>query len=345
MTMLNDALVKNIVAKALGALWIFDGLLQLQPAMFGQAFVSNVLTPLLTGEPSFLHAIIALGIQAWDANTIVTNSLAALLQIGIGILLFFPLNDRRFKSGAYISIVWSIVVWLCGEAAGLLLTGTASLYAGAPGAVLFYALLAGFLLVPEKIPSKVYSKVVAWTLLFGAALQLQPVFWSADGSQQVAMASTMESVSAFSAFPTYLSNIIAAHAVESNILLIALPLLIGLALLFKPNRWAGSIALIFLFLIWWIGQDFGQLTSIFYNTPTDPQLSPLLALFLVPLFITTDLTEKNRNTFETTFMILATFAGMFVLGVIMYGVVVITLQNTTPASTPSPAPMQMHMSG
>ncbi len=341
--MSNDTLVKNIIAKALGAFWILDGLLQLQPAMFGQAFVSNILAPLLGGEPSFLHAIIALGIQIWDTNTIVMNSLAALLQIGIGILLFFPLGDRRFKIGAYTSIVWGIVVWVCGEALGLLLTGTASVYAGAPGAVLFYVLLAAFLLVPKKIAAKTYPKVAAWTLLFGAALQLQPLFWSADGSQQVAMASTMEAVPTFSAFPTYLSDFIAVHAVESNIILIALLLLIGLALLFKPNRITGAFALVFLFLIWWIGQDFGQLTSIFYNTPTDPQLSPVLALFLVPLCITTDLTDKNRNKFETAFMLLAAFAGMFVFGVVMYGVIVITLQNAAPA--PSPAPMKMHMSG
>ncbi len=340
--MSNDALVKNIVAKTLGALWIFDGLLQLQPAMFGQDFVSNILTPLLSGEPAFLHTIIALGIQVWNTNTIVANSLAALLQIGIGILLFFPLNDRRFKIGAHTSIVWGLIVWVCGEAAGLLLTGTASLYAGAPGAVLFYALLAVFLLMPDKISAKVYPKVAAWALLFGAALQLQPLFWTTAGSQQVAMASTMESVSALAAAPIYLSNLIASHAFASNIVLIAIPLALGLMILLKPSRITGALTLVFLFLAWWVGQDFGQLTSIFYNTPTDPQLSPLLALCLIPLFITTDLTKENRNKFETTFMILATFAGMFIFGIIMYGVVVITLQNTSPTS--APAPMQMHMS-
>ncbi|MDR3571870.1 MAG: hypothetical protein P4L81_06830 [Candidatus Pacebacteria bacterium] len=343
--MLNDTVVKSIVAKALGAVWILDGLLQLQPAMFGPAFVNNILAPLLSGEPSFLRAIISLGIQAWNTDTVVTNAAAALLQLAIGILLFFPLTNRGFKVGAYISIVWGLIVWVCGEAVGLLLTGSASLYAGAPGAVLFYVLLAALLLVPEKIPAKFYPKVTAGALIVGAALQLQPLFWITSGSQQVAMASTMEAVPAFSAFPTYLSNIIAAHAVESNSILLVVPLLIGLALLFRPNRITGTFAIIFLFLSWWIGQDFGQLTSIFYNTPTDLQLSPLLALFLLPLFITTDLTEKNRNKFEITYLILATFGGMLVFGIVMYGVVVLTIQNTQQSSSPSPAPMQMHMSG
>lgn len=338
----NDALVKNIIAKTLGALWILDGLLQLQPAMFGAAFPNNVLVPLLSGEPAFLHAIIALGIQAWNTNTIVTDSLAALLQIGIGVLLFFPLSDTRFKVGAYVSIIWSIVVWLCGEGAGLLLTGSASFYAGAPGAVLFYALIAVFLLMPEKISANVYPKVVAWSLFFGALLQLQPLFWTADGSQQVAMASSMESISALAAAPTFLSNVIATYPLTSNVLLIAIPILLGTALIFKPNRITGALALAFLFLTWWIGQDFGQLTSIFYNTPTDPQLSPLLALCLIPLFITHNLNKENEHKYDTATIILGAFGGMLLLGVIMYGVVVTTLQNTS--TTPAPASMQMHMS-
>lgn len=338
----NDTLAKSIVAKTLGALWILDGLLQLQPAMFGQAFVSNILTPLLSGQPAFLQAIVALGIHAWSANTIIANTLAALLQLSIGILLFFPPTDRRFKIGAYISIGWSIIVWLCGEGAGLLLTGTASLYAGAPGAVLFYALIAAFLLMPEKISAKAYPKIVGWTLLFGAALQLQPLFWTADGSQQVAMASSMEPVSALAAVPTYLSNLIASHAAVSNVLLIALPLLLGLALLFKPNRVTGVPVLVFLFLAWWIGQDFGQLTSIFYNTPTDPQLSPLLALCLAPLFITRDMTTDNKHKYDTGLIIAGTLSGILLLGIVMYGVVVTTLQHTSPAVVPTQ--MQMHMS-
>ena len=159
------------------------------------------------------------------------------------------------------------------------------------------------------------------------------------------MTSTMEAVPALSALPAYLANIITAHAICSNIILIALPFSLGIALLLRPNRITGTLTLIFLFLIWWIGQDFGQLSSIFYNTPTDPQLSPLLALLLLPLFITVDVTNANRRKFETIFMLLCLFAAIFVLSIIMYGAVVITLQNSPHTSAPSTVPIQMHMSG
>ncbi len=283
--MSNSAFVKNIIAKSLGILWIIDGLLQFQPLMFGQDFINTILTPLLSNQPSFLHALIAFGIWAWGTNTVITNSLAALLQISIGIFLLFPLSDMRFKMGAYTSIVWGLIVWVYGEGAGLLLTGSASFYLGAPGAVLFYVLLAALLLIPEKIEATLFTKIAGWTFIVGSLLQLQPIFWTSDGVRQIAMASTTDPFHALTIFPTYISNILALQATTSNTLLIAIPLCIGIALLIKPNRITGTIALVFLFLTWWVGQDFGLLSTLFTGTPTDPQLSPVLALFLVPLFI------------------------------------------------------------
>ena len=36
-----------------------------------------------------------------------------------------------------------------------------------------------------------------------------------------------------------------------------------------------------------LGQDFGQLSTIFTGTATDPNSAPLLILFLLPIFFTT----------------------------------------------------------
>jgi hypothetical protein len=275
---------RAIIAKCLGALWFLDGLLQLQPLMFGQDFVTNVLVPNLSDQPVIIHTIVAAGIAAWDVNTALNNTGVILLQIAIGVLLFFPLSSTEFKIGAYMSIVWSIVVWLCGEGAGLLLTGTASFYTGAPGAVLVYMIIAIFLLVPEKISLAQFPKTAGWIMILGAALQLQSAFWSVDGVQNAAMAYMMEPVHALNAFPTYLSNILAIDPIVSNIVLIALPLLIGLWLVLKPNRAVGYLALVFLLLVWWVGQDFGMLSTLITGTPTDPQTAPLLILLLTPLF-------------------------------------------------------------
>lgn len=281
----------GVIAKCLGGLWILDGLLQFQPQMFGQNFVTQVLVPNLSDQPSFLHAIVNAGINVWNINPVVSDTAAAILQICIGLLLLFPISDKRFKFGAYVSILWSIVVWLCGEGAGLLLTGNASFYTGAPGAVLFYVLLAALLLAAENISVRRLPQIAGWTLLAGAALQLQSVFWTIDGVQGTAMAAMSESVHMIAAFPTYVSNLLGLNPTAANAALIIIPLVIGLLLIFKPNRLVGAIALLFLFLTWWIGQDFGMLTS---GIGTDPSTAPLIALFILPIFLQTQRKPQNE---------------------------------------------------
>lgn len=270
--MKNDASVRNIIAKSLGAFWILDGLLQFQPQMFGANFVTQILQPVLVGQPPFMHAIVAAGIFLWNMNPPFADALAALLQISIGILLFFPLSSTRFKIGAWISIVWGIIVWLCGEGAGLLFTGTATFYMGAPGAVLYYSLPAAFLLMGERAKLSWFPRIVGWTFILGAALQLQSGFWNVGGVEDN-----------FMVLPLMLSHVFQAAPIIANVLLALMLLVLGLLILFKPNRIAAIVALIFLALVWWLGQNFGMLTTFWSGTSTDPSTAPLLALLLTPL--------------------------------------------------------------
>ena len=276
---------RNIIAKALAALWLFDGLLQFQPQMFGPSFVTNVLTPVLSNQPGFIDAIVNWGIQLWSTNMVVTDALAALLQCAIGILLFFPLSSKTFKTGLWISIVWGVVVWLCGEGAGQLLTGGASFYTGAPGAVVIYMLIATLLLIPQKVTTDWYPKIAGWIFIIGALLQLQPSLWTVDGAQGNFMVSMMDPLHPVSVLSSALYNLVGLNPMISNLLLVLVLFVIGLALILKPNKITGTITLLFLFFVWWFGQDFGQLSTLFVGTATDPNTAPLLALLLLPLFI------------------------------------------------------------
>jgi hypothetical protein len=276
--------VRNVIAKCLGAFWIVDGLLQLQPAMFGQSFVTNVLVPTLSSQPHWMEQIVSFGIYLWDLNPFYNDLGVALLQVAIGILLFFPISSTRFKVGAWVSIVWGIVVWLCGEGAGQLFTGVASFYTGAPGGVLLYVVLAMLLLIPD-LRARRFVQAGACLFILGAALQLQSAFWSVDGVQGAAMAAMMESLHALNAFPIYVSNTLGLDPLVSNWILVLIPLAIGIALFLKPNRTTGIVALIFLFFVWWVGQDFGMLSTFPTGVATDPNTAPLLALFLLPLFL------------------------------------------------------------
>jgi hypothetical protein len=285
--------VRSIITKCLGGMWILDGLLQLQPQMFGSAFVSSVLVPNLSNQPHFLHALVVLGIYLWSLHPALANTMAALIQIIIGVLLFFPSSSKPLRIGLSISILWGFLVWVCGEGMGSLFTGTASLYSGAPGAVLLYVFLA-VLLLSEKAKLSWFPKIVGWLLVLGSLLQLQSGFWTAGGIRGNLTASTMESVHALNSIPLYISNMLSMNPVAGNLFLVFVPLVIGLLLLIKPNRITATIAVIFFFLMWWWGQDFGMLSTLFAGTSTDPNAAPLLALFVIPLFF--DLKDNHQLT-------------------------------------------------
>ncbi len=275
----------KILAKTLAALWLLDGLLQFQPKMFSSDFINNVLAPNLAGQPAFLHALIALGIHVFNLNIPVVNFLAATLQVIIGVLLFFPTDSKTFKTGLYLSIIWGLIVWIFGEGLGNLLAGSASFYTGMPGAALLYALIAAFLLVPEKITTSLISKITAVLLLLGAALQFQPMFWNSGGPQMVFQASAADTVHTINAIPTILSNSSLTHAVVFNWLLIIIPILLAAALFFKPNRITAALTIVFLLAVWWLGQDFGSLSTVWMGTATDVNTAPLLMLLILPLLM------------------------------------------------------------
>ena len=46
----------------LGLLWLLDGLLQLQPKMFGADFANGVILPMTQGQPNFVSAAMTLSL-------------------------------------------------------------------------------------------------------------------------------------------------------------------------------------------------------------------------------------------------------------------------------------------
>jgi len=181
-------LSKQLLRRILGALWLIDGLLQLQPQMFTMNMVNGVMVPTVQNQPSpvaaSLHWIIAVTTQ----HLVLINLLIAVVQIVLGILL---LTGRWVKGTIIASIVWALVVWYAGEGMSMLLTGQGGILTGAPGAVLLYPLL-GLLLYPKTSSSQGSSAetdegsflsqrhfrwVFAGFWIFAALLQLQPYWW------------------------------------------------------------------------------------------------------------------------------------------------------------------------
>lgn len=178
----------------LGLLWLIDGVLQCQPYMFGRSFITGVLLPSAAGQPRFISALLTWMAHLIEPQVAAFNALAAATEVLIGIGLLYR---RTVRPALVVSLVWASGIWLVGEGAGMVLTGTASPLTGAPGAALLYV-LAGLLCWPRSAPryptadDDVRGLVpdrylrLAWgmTWLGSAVLWLLPANSSADGVHQ-----------------------------------------------------------------------------------------------------------------------------------------------------------------
>jgi hypothetical protein len=122
----------------LAALWLLDGVLQYQSAMFTRAF-SQMLGGTAAGNPAVIADPISWAARIIEHNPTTTNVAFASIQLALGLGIAWRRSVRLALAG---SIVWSVAVWWLGEGLGGVLTGGASPVNGAPGAVVLYALLA-----------------------------------------------------------------------------------------------------------------------------------------------------------------------------------------------------------
>ena len=271
---------------ALGSLWVLDGVLQAQPAM-PRGFAAGILAPVAHGQPGWLAGLLSWEEALWRAHPVHLTVATALIQVGIGVAVLAGGSSRLGRLGLWASVGWGILVWIGGEALGGLLAPGASLLLGAPGGALAYVAAAGLLLAPPSVWEQ--RRVGRWVelglgalFLLGALAQMLPAegFWSGAG-----LGPTLTSLAA-TPQPTWISGPILglAHLAQSQPFLVNTCFLVilgamGTALLLGgAGRPTTTLGLVLLFLIWWLGQDFGTLGT---GIATDPNLAPLLAVLLL----------------------------------------------------------------
>jgi spore coat protein A len=268
------------VQTMLGLIWILDGLLQFQPFMYSNQWITE-LGSMAAGQPQWLATSISWATGIAGANLPVFNTLFALTQIALGVgLIYRP--TVRVASGA--SLAWSVFVWWFGEAFGMLFMNTANPLTGAPGAVVLYALIA-LLVWPTGRPGGLLGARGArttWTILWVAMgwLWLQAAN-SGDNSVSNAIASAPTGA-------TWLSSLLTAtaHATEGigqpiALLAAGVSALIGVGVGLRwhsrPLLWA---AIILSAIYWVFGQAFGGVAT---GEATDINTAPLFALLAVAM--------------------------------------------------------------
>ncbi len=280
--------VRNFMRRALGAFWLLDGLLQLQPRMFETAMLHTVMEPLVVSEPTWISDTVSWAIRIMTPHVVLWNLAIVAVEILIGSLLLFGRQGPAVRVGLWLSIGWAAVVWLFGEGLGGVLTGSATVVSGEPGAVLLYGWMAVTLLLSDRhwqFGRRLSAVRDAPTVFFGlgALQQMAPLFWTPMGLASQ-FQSTWSLEPAFFQHTMFWVVILAYdHPVAVN-----LAFVIGLAYVagaLATRRGGGVVYLVagaLMFIMWWCGQGLG---AIFTGFSTDLNTMPLLALMMVPGYL------------------------------------------------------------
>lgn len=256
------------LARALGILWMMDGVLQLKPGMFGPEFVRGVLLPLIPGQPTEVATLVRVGAMLWVRDPAAANAVAASIQMLIGVLLWSSQPATR-RLALWLSLGWAMAVWVGGEGMGQVFTGQASALTGAPGSALLYAAVSAALLGGWGRSYWHALLVGFWSLALG--LQLQPVMW--HGAWIAPMAGTPGPLAPMVGG---MAAALRAHPIWSNVGAVGVLVLALVASLQVQSR-AAVMLLAMVMVGWWgLAMDFG----VFGALATDPNTPPLTALLL-----------------------------------------------------------------
>ncbi len=271
---------------ALATIWLFDGILQLQPFMFTRQFGTTMLAPTAHGNPNTVAHSITWASHFISDHAVSTDAAFAVIQILLGLGIAWR---PSVKTALGASIVWSCAVWWFGEGLGGVIAGTAHVVSGAPGAVLLYAVLAVLLWPSDRggpdaafIAARAVGERAArivWVLLWGglSIVALLGPNRSATGLRDVVRDLGDGEPRWLGSLDQHVANVLGHRGLAVSIVLAVVLGLIALSvyLPLRPARAMVAVALMASLVIWIFGENFGQ---VFSGSASDPSSGPLLAL-------------------------------------------------------------------
>ena len=293
-------LTRRSLQIVLGLIWIFDGLLKFQPALFKPAFVDTVIRPMALGQPTLVASAINHMANFLSHEATMWVAVFGLVEIAIGAAM---LSRRTVKPALVASFIWGGGIYLFGEGFGMVFTGHTSPLAGAPGAVCFYVLLGAMLWPREDTdPNRVRvgaESSVAGRGVFGGtgALLVWAAIWIFEAiiwmfpANRVGNAVTNQMSATANGEPGWYAHLLNSfgHAftgagVWVAVLLAATSIVIALGPLVS-NRIEVFIFLgIALALGYWVtGQGLGELLTFGGTDPANGPIIALIGLSILPL--------------------------------------------------------------
>jgi cytochrome oxidase Cu insertion factor (SCO1/SenC/PrrC family) len=287
----EEAPARRLLRVGFGLVWIFDGILQAQPAM-AEGMPSQVLQPGAAGSPGWVQHLVNWAGTGWSYHPIQAGAAAVWIQIGIGAWLIAAPSGRPARLAGLASTAWGLVVWAFGEAFGGIFAPGLSFLFGAPGAVLFYCAAGLLIAMPDRIwqSPRLGRQVLGGLGVFflaAAVLQAWPGngFWQGSSHGKLGTLASMVQSMATTPQPRFLAGWLAAfqsfataNGFAVNLFAVIVLALIGAGLLSGHPRLirpALALALVFCLATWVLVQDLGFLGGV----GTDPNsMIPILLL-------------------------------------------------------------------
>ncbi len=248
-----EAAARRLLRIGFGVIWIFDGLLQAQPAM-AAGLPSGVVGPAAASSPVWVQHLVNWAGTSWSYHPVQAGAAAVWIQLGIGAWLVAAPSGWSSRLAGLASLGWGLVVWVFGEAFGSIFAPGLTFLFGAPGAVLFYCAAGLLIALPEarwRSPQLGRQLMACLGVFFVgmAVLQAWPGrgFWQGRlHGQPGTLASMAQSMSgtpqphALSAMVNWFASVDEAHGFVVNLIAVIALALIGAAFLIGTAFLAGT---------------------------------------------------------------------------------------------------------
>lgn len=268
----------------LGFLWVIDGILQIQPEMsFG--FVSFVIVPAVSQSPAFIGQMLKPAIELWFSHPVFMDALSGVAQIfiGMGIIIYRP--GKRLRIFLWISLLWSVYLWILGEAFGGVFVKGASYLTGFPGSALIYAVISSRLITYSDTGALKRNIAAFMAGLFTISTIIQVIpqygFWKAENLFNVPSSLVANQQ------PLILSEWLHAISLSFfyrhlvwNSAFVAIMAALAVLWVLKP-RISALLTILFSLFAWFVGQDFGVLGGYGTDPNTALPVILLVAVFLM----------------------------------------------------------------
>jgi cytochrome oxidase Cu insertion factor (SCO1/SenC/PrrC family) len=280
---LSEPVARKWLRVSFGVLWLFDGILQVQPQM-AAGLPSQVIAPSAQSSQGWVRGLVNWGATGWSFHPVQAAAAAVWIQVGIGLWLLVAVRGRWSRLAGAASVAWGLLVWVFGESFGGIFAPGMSWLTGAPGAAVMYVAAGVLLALPASAwrtrrPGQALLRLLGLFFLGMAALQAWPGngFWQGgSGAALAGMPATMAQTSQprfLSALLTHFGSFAASNAFAVNMVVVVVLVALGAACLVGairgPSRLVRAVVIagaVCCLAVWVLFQDFGFLGGL----GTDP---------------------------------------------------------------------------